>query len=128
MKAMYPAVFIPEEKGEYTVIFPDLKGCITCGDNLEHAMIMAQEVLGLYIVSLEEHKDEIPQASDISTLELEPDSFTTLVITEVNQYRRNKSVNKMVTLPVWLKESAEQAHINFSGVLQEALKQKLDVM
>jgi hypothetical protein len=44
---------------------------------------------------------------------------------EVNDYRRNKSVNKMLTLPLWLNEAGEKAHVNFSGVLQEALKQKL---
>ncbi|MCL2054264.1 MAG: type II toxin-antitoxin system HicB family antitoxin [Oscillospiraceae bacterium] len=45
MKTIYPAIFIPEDKGEYSVIYPDLDGCATCGDNLEHALEMAQEAL-----------------------------------------------------------------------------------
>ena len=125
MKCIYPAVFIPEEKGEYSVIFTDLEGCVSCGDNLEHALEMAQEALGLYLVSLEEHKQPIPKASNIRAVTTEPDNLIIPIMVEVNDYRRNKSVNKTLTLPAWLNEAAESAHVNFSGVLQEALKQKL---
>jgi len=127
MKAVYPAVFTPEDGGEFSVYFPDLDGCLTCGDNLEHALEMAQEALGLWLVSMEERKLDIPIASDISQIEVCENEFINHIMVEVNKYRRNKSVNTMVTIPMWLKESAEQAHINFSGVLQEALKQKLGV-
>ena len=37
-KYVYPAVFTPEEKG-YSVYFPDLEGCYTCGDDLQDAQI-----------------------------------------------------------------------------------------
>jgi len=127
MKAVYPAVFTPEDGGEYSVYFPDLNGCFTCGDNLEHALEMAQEALGLWLASMEERKLEIPKASDLSKIEICENEFVNHIMVEINKYRRNKSVNTMVTIPMWLKESAEQAHINFSGVLQEALKQKLGV-
>ena len=125
VKAVYPATFIKENTGEYSVIFPDLDGCVTCGDNLEHAIDMAQEALGLYLVTLEEHKETAPPASDIAKIKTNEGEFTSLVVTELNRYRRNKSVNTMITLPAWLKEAGELAHVNFSGVLQEALKQKL---
>jgi predicted RNase H-like HicB family nuclease len=125
MKAVYPAVFMPEDKGEYSVIFPDLDGCATCGDDLTHAIEMAQEALGLYLVALEEHRHTIPDASSVDTIELKQGEFVTLIMVEVNQYRRNKTVNKTLTLPAWLNEAGEAAHVNFSGVLQEALKQKL---
>jgi hypothetical protein len=36
-----------------------------------------------------------------------------------------KSVKKPLTLPMWLNEAGEKAQVNFSGILQEALKQKL---
>ena len=96
MKAICPAKFILDDNGEYSVIFPDLDGCVTCGDNLERALEMAQEAMGLYLVALEEHRHEMPAASAL-----------------------------MVTIPAWLKEAAEKAHVSFSGILQEALKQKL---
>jgi hypothetical protein len=39
----------------------------------------------------------------------------------------NKSVNKTVTIPRWLNEAAEKANINFSQVLQYALKEQLKI-
>ena len=126
MREIYPAVFIPEDKGEYSVIFPDLDGCATCGYSLEHALEMAQEALGLYLVALEESNYKKPTPSDVDNIEVEKGQFINHIMVEVNQYRRNKkAVNTMVTIPAWLKEAGEQAHINFSGVLQEALKQRL---
>jgi len=52
----------------------------------------------------------------------------TLVDVDVDAYRRkldNRAVRKNLTVPFWLNEQAERAGINFSCVLQEALKQKL---
>ena len=36
-KYAYPAIFTKEEKG-YSVAFPDIEGCFTCGDTLPEAM------------------------------------------------------------------------------------------
>ncbi len=43
-KYVYPAVFTQEEKG-FSVWFPDLEGCYTCGDDLNDAIRMAEDVL-----------------------------------------------------------------------------------
>lgn len=125
MNAVYPAIFRSEPEGGYTVTFPDLDGCVTCGDDLEHALTMGQEVLGLILVSYEERDINIPTASGIESVKTKEGEFVNLIMVEVNRYRRSKSVNTMVTLPAWLKEAGEQAHVNFSGILQEALKQRL---
>jgi predicted RNase H-like HicB family nuclease len=125
MKAIYPALFRTESVGGYSVVFPDLDGCITEGDDLKQALEMAQEAMGIYLVSLEEQKKPIPSPSDFDSIEAKQGEFVNLVMVEVNQYRKNKSVNKMLTLPAWLNEAAEDAHVNFSRVLQEALKEKL---
>jgi hypothetical protein len=39
----------------------------------------------------------------------------------------NKSVNKMLTLPKWLNDLAEREKVNFSQLLQAALKNHLGV-
>lgn len=39
----------------------------------------------------------------------------------------NKSVNRTVTLPAWLNFAALERNINFSQVLQDALKMQLGV-
>lgn len=39
----------------------------------------------------------------------------------------NKTVRRNVTIPNWLNQEAEKAHINVSKVLQEALMSRLGV-
>lgn len=43
----YTAVFTKEKDGRYSVSFPSLPGCVTFGNDLDHAQEMAQEVLEL---------------------------------------------------------------------------------
>jgi predicted RNase H-like HicB family nuclease len=43
----YTAVFEREKDGRYSVSFPSLPGCVTFGNDLDHAQKMAQEVLEL---------------------------------------------------------------------------------
>jgi len=41
--------------------------------------------------------------------------------------RENKPVKKTLTIPKWLDREATKSHINFSRVLQEALKERLGI-
>jgi predicted RNase H-like HicB family nuclease len=124
-KYAYPAQFINEDNGTVSVYFPDLDGCYTYDDTIEGAAIMAQEALELYIdVALEEglHLSCPSLLKDLK----EKEGIVMMVIADPkNMKRQNKAVNKTVTLPYWLNIAAEKEHINFSGVLQEALKEKL---
>lgn len=127
MLTIYPAVFHKED-GSYWVEFPDLEGCQTCGDNLQDTMSLAQESLGLYIVSLLEGSKLPPPPTDIESLTPEEGAFVTLVAVDPDIYRRNtKAIKKTLTIPAWLNEEAEKKHINFSSILQEALKQELSL-
>ncbi|MEP6465466.1 MAG: type II toxin-antitoxin system HicB family antitoxin [Parafilimonas sp.] len=56
-----------EPEGGYTVIVPALPGCITYGENVDHAIEMAKEAVELYIESLVQHGEEIP--TENNTLE-----------------------------------------------------------
>jgi hypothetical protein len=38
---------------------------------------------------------------------------------------RNRAVKKTLTIPYWLNEAAEDLHVNFSQVLQEALRERV---
>lgn len=40
----------------------------------------------------------------------------------------NSAVKKTLTIPSWLNDSAVAAGLNFSQVLQDALKQKLNIV
>lgn len=63
MLKVYPAIF--HEEDGYWVEFPDLAGCNTCGSTLEETMELAQEALGLYLVTLTEEGLKIPAPSSI---------------------------------------------------------------
>ena len=63
----YKILLNKEPEEEYTVTVPALPGCITYGDNVEHAIEMAKEAVELYIEELQERGEEIPD--DSNTLE-----------------------------------------------------------
>ena len=129
MKYVYSAVFTPEDGG-YCVDFPDLEGCSTCGDDMSDAIEMAQDALCLALYSLEQDKKPIPKASKPHDIEISGDQFTSVIAVDTDFYRRfyeNKSVKKTLTIPMWLNERAERENVNFSGVLQAALKELLHV-
>ena len=62
-KIKYTVVLFPEDQGGYTVVFPALPGCVTCGDSVEEALSMAQEAIELYLESEIEQNQEIPLES-----------------------------------------------------------------
>ena len=64
MKAyVYPAVFHPNSDGSFTILYPDLPGCISEGKTLENALYMAQDALTQWVAYCVEAGEEIPEAS-----------------------------------------------------------------
>jgi antitoxin HicB len=64
---MYKILLHKEPEGAYTVAVPALPGCITYGENIDHALEMAKEAIELYVSELKEKGLEIPD--DSMTLE-----------------------------------------------------------
>lgn len=130
MKYVYPAVITPEENDLYSVDFPDLRNCFTSGKGLADALEMAQDVLSMTLYDLEEEGASIPSATPTEKLPHEPNDIVTLVACDTLEYRKfysNAAVKKTLTIPAWLNTMAEKQGVNFSQVLQEALKEKLHV-
>ena len=130
MKYIYPAVFEPAEDGGYDVIFPDIPRCYTCGNSLLEALERAEDVLAMTLWGLENDKDPIPKPNFSSALTYADPAFVTLIKTDTTDYKRkldNRAVKKTLSIPAWLNHEAEAAHVNFSGILQEALKTHLQV-
>ncbi len=128
-KYVYPAIFAKEECG-YSVSFPDLEGCVTSGETLENAMAMAEDALCLMLYDMEEDGIPTPAASDIRSLRCNEDEFVSLIACDTLEYRRyynNKAVKKTLSIPAWLNTMAEREDINFSAVLQKALKEELNL-
>ena len=121
-KYAYPAIFSKEAKG-YFVKFPDISPCYTEGVTLEEAAIMAKDVLESRIEVALERGEPLPAPSDIDTLS---GDRVMLIVGDVENIKsQTRFVKKTLSIPYWLNAAAEKEHINFSGVLQEALKERL---
>ena len=125
-KYVYPAIFTKEKDGKYSIVFPDLDGCYTTGDNLADGIYMAEDVLAFTLFSLEKNNKSIPNASE--KLPVSKGSFINYIACDTFEYHKihnTKAIKKTVSIPEWLNEKALEANLNFSQVLQEALKMKL---
>lgn len=90
MNYIYPAVFYSEDNGQFSVIFPDLNGLATYGDNLTDAFAMAQEACGQYLFTSLRDGDPLPEASNISNVEKDDDAaFVNLVCVNLDEYARD---------------------------------------
>lgn len=125
----YPAVFTYEQGQEIAVDFPDLQ-CATSGLNDDDALLSARELLGCVLYGLEEDGEEIPTPTPLPDVKLQPNERAVLVdvyMPSIRQANINRSVNRTVTLPAWLNAAALERNINFSQVLQDALKVQLHI-
>lgn len=122
MEYIYPAIFHSNDDGSYTIIYPDLPGCISEGKNLGNAMYMAQSALAQWIDYLNDKDLKIPEPSSIYDVRTENDEFVNLIRVELKDKR---AVKRTVSIPKWMDEKAIESKLSLSRILQEALKKKL---
>ena len=96
MKYRYYSVFT-QEKDYIDIIFPDLKGCITFGDDLEQALHMRKEALEGYLLVLEDERMSIPKPSTYQELQatLKDNQQLQLIIVDTNLKTKNKTISKL---------------------------------
>lgn len=129
-KYVYPAVFTAEENGTYSVNFPDLESCYTCGDDLADALKMAEDVLSLTLYEYESQSKTIPAPSAIKSVAVAKNEFVSVVAADTVEYQKRfnkKSIKKTLTIPEWLNDIAISHNVNFSKTLQDALIQSLGI-
>ena len=128
-KYVYPAIFHPnEDDGSITVTVPDLPGCLTEGKDLADAIFMAEDAVSMWLWYTEDHHEPIPAPTQPPVVTAP--EFVNYVYGDTDEYRRkndSRAVKKTLSIPSWLNARAEQAEVNFSQVLQEALKERLGV-
>lgn len=125
----YPAIFIYDPDSEIAVDFPDL-GVATSGISEEDALLSARELLGIVMFGLEEDNEPIPDPTPLSSILTKENERVILIdayMPSVRLAQENKSVSRTVTLPAWLNAAALEKNINFSQLLQEALKKALAI-
>jgi len=132
MKLIYPALFYEDnETHTFTVIFPDLPGCVTQGDTIEEALEMAEDAASGWILTSIEDDEEVPKPSKDYKKFNDEEGFLIFVPLNIEEYAKkhsNKSVKKTLTIPQWLNTLAEKENINFSQLLQIALKKELGLV
>ncbi|EDX41623.1 protein of unknown function UPF0150 [Limosilactobacillus reuteri subsp. rodentium] len=127
-KIVYPAVLSDEynENGEYTVTFPDVPAAISQGFGLADALINGGEALGLALYD----EKEIPEPTDIEEVKKNnPKAIVNYIAVDMNDIKKRvvlPTVKKNTTLPGELAKRAEEAGINFSQTLREALEEKIN--
>jgi len=133
MKLTYPAIFYKGDGG-YAVEVPDLPGCVSGGETIAEAILMATDAASGWILDELEDGKPIPKASPIESIHPKAGSFISMLVLDMEVYAEkygNKAVRKNLTIPAWLNTFAEANHINFSKVLQDSLmtmyeQQKVD--
>lgn len=121
---VYPALFHSNDDGSYTIIYPDLPGCISEGKSLGNAMYMAQSALTQWIEYLTDKKLPIPGASNPQEVSTSQGEFVNLIRADVKDGR---AVKRTVSIPKWMDDQVSESGLSLSRVLQDALKDRLHV-
>lgn len=121
---VYPAVFHPNNDNSFTITYPDLPGCISEGKSLGNAIYMAQASLTQWIEYLIDKKQVIPSASNLKDIVLSPEEFISLVRADIKDGR---AVKRTVSIPKWMDDKVIESGLSLSRVLQDALKERLNI-
>ncbi|WP_295089883.1 type II toxin-antitoxin system HicB family antitoxin [uncultured Ruminococcus sp.] len=133
MKYIYPVCIYPGDVSGYTVIVPDLPGCVTEGETIAEALEHAVDAASGWVLDELEEGRRAPEPSAIESIKADEyaGGFVSIVMLDIDAYAEKygeKAVRKNCTIPAWLNTAAENAHLNFSQVLQTALQEQLHLI
>ena len=90
---------------------------------------MAEDVLAFTLYDYEKEGKAIPEPSN--SFDLKDGDFVNYIRCDTEEYHRrnnNRAVKKTLSIPEWLNEKAVAEGLNFSQVLQNALKEQLHLV
>lgn len=130
----YPAVFEETSDNGYSVFFPDVAGCISAGENLEEAIIMAKEALSLHLSEMINDGESVP-AINLNNAKEEAEGCLLMMIEPnpaiISRRTKEHAVRVNITIPQMLLERADRyakaANINRSRLIAEALEHQISV-
>jgi Uncharacterized conserved protein len=126
---VFPAVFTRQEEG-LSISFPDLPGCEATASSTNEGFENAKEALALFLYRMEENHETIPESTEATAIQAEENQFVTVIDAWMPPFRKkmeNQAVKKTLTIPKWLDDAAKSAGLNYSRVLQDALKDELNI-
>ena len=127
-RLLYPCV-VKEKDGVFYANFVNFEGCFTDGETLEEVVRNAKDVLSGMLFTMAKNNIPFPK-SENSEIKLENEEFLIYVdvwISPILEKARNQAVKKTLTIPKWLNDEAEKQSLNFSNILQTALKETLGI-
>ena len=131
MKDSYEFVAIFDyAKDGISISFPDLPGCLSCADTTKEAIKNSEEVLGLVLYDMEQENEKIPESTPLEKIKCKDNQKAILINVWMPLVRNEldeQSVKKTLTIPQWLNKLAEKENVNFSKILQSALKEYLQI-
>ena len=134
---MYPAI-VTKEDGVYYVGLVDfdrledgnINYYATYSEDLEKVSTSIRESLALYLADLLDMRKEFPEPSKLEDIKLKENQFIQVISVDP-VYEAAKVTNvlkkKTVNIPAWLDIVAQEKKINFSQLLQKALKKELGI-
>lgn len=134
---MYPAI-VTKEDGVYYVGLVDfdrledgnINYYATYSEDLEKVSTAIRESLALYLADLLDMRKEFPEPSKLEDIKLKENQFIQVISVDP-VYEAAKVTNvlkkKTVNIPAWLDIVAQEKKINFSQLLQKALKKELGI-
>lgn len=126
---IYPSIFDFSNE-QVIVTFPDLADCHANGTNYEVAFETAKKTLATHLYEIEENKGAIPPASNPTSIQTTDNQIIGLIEVWMPPFRseiENKAVKKTLTIPHWLDKMGKANNVNYSQVLQDALKKHLGI-
>ena len=125
MNLTYPACFYKDDSdGSYSVVVPDLPGCVSGGATLAESIIMVTDAASGWVLDELEDGKAVPFSSAINDIQADPGGFVSMLVLDMDTYAQkygNRAVRKNLTIPAWLNTFAESKNVNFSQVLQDSL-------
>lgn len=123
---IFPAI-IEKNPHNFNIYFPDLPGCVASGDTISQAISEAKGALELHLWGMEQDDEKIPvpEYKDMHIAQNETICFIDVNMFNIRAQMNNRAVKKTLTIPWYLNELAEKHKINFSQLLQTALKAQL---
>lgn len=129
MKLTYPACFYPcEEKDGYTVVVPDLPGCVTEGDSLADAILMGEDAASGWLLDELEDGNPIPKASDVRDVHPDEGGIVSLLVLDMDSYAEkygSGAVRKNLTIPAYMNTYIDAHGLSLSQIAQEAISEKM---
>lgn len=126
----FPVVFDYSDDEWIQIIFPCFDNQCTEVEKEENPVTAAQDWLALNIIDCEQSKTGVPSEELPDDFILEQNQHLVYVNIWMPFHRSSVKVTytkKTLTIPSWLDILAKQNNINFSELLTQALKEKLNL-